>query len=199
MRDIDLYKNAIEDARVAEEDEIFPLYELKDGENLLLSWNDMPHEFPEGEFYTVKSDLQLWCFAYDELKCWYKKNTDVVTDWTRRLEQLIGLPMDTGYTHFTAFSACPEDVIRPAYQTDPQKQMGQELLDGSALGKYEAWFRENENWSYRESEWPWTRLGYTYDWAEGHERGLCEFLLLPGSEVKVEWTVTTEELIQRLK
>lgn len=199
MKEFDLYKTALEDAKVAESDEIFPLYELKDGENLLLSWNDMPQEFPVGEFYTVKEDLQLWCVAFEELKCWYEKNAEGVTNWTKRLEQLIGLPGGTGYTHFTAFMVRPEDVIRPAYQTDPQKQMTEDLLDGSALGKYEEWFQQNEKWSYREAEWPWTRLGYTYDWAEGRERGLCEFLLLPGKEVRVEWTVTTEELIHRLK
>lgn len=198
MKNSELYKNAIEDAKVAETDEIFPLYELSSGENLLLSWNAFPEEFPEGEFYTVKETPQMWCIAYEELKLWYAENKDGVEDWDERFRQLLGLPERTWYSHFTAFSVRPGDVIRPAYQTDPRKQMTPDLLDGSGLGDYKEWFRQNENWSYREAEWPWTRLGYTFDWAEGRERGLCEFLILPGAEVKVEWTMTTAELVEQL-
>lgn len=198
MKNTELYRNAIEDAKVAEIDEIFPLYELKNGENLLISWHGFPGEYPVGEFYTAGEYPQLWCVAYEELKEWFAANRDGVADWGQRFRQLLGLPESTWYTHFTAFSVFPEDVIRPAYQPDPQKQITAELLDGSGLGEYEEWFRKNENWSYREAEWPWTRLGYTFDWAEGREKGLCEFLILPGAEVKVEWTVTTAELVEIL-
>ena len=198
MDNRDLFINAIEDAKVSEADEIFPLYELADGENILLTWSNFPEVFPVGEYYSTKRDYQLWCFALEELKCWYRGNSEGVANWQNRLEQLLGLPENRGYTHFTAFTVYPIDVIRPAYQTDPQKQITADMFDGSMLGKYEEWFRDNENWSYRESEWPWTRLGYTFDWAPGRERGLCEFLILPGAEVKVEWTVTTDELIDKL-
>ena len=198
MKNSELYKNAIEDAKVAEVDEIFPLYELRDGENLLLSWNAFPGEFPAGEFYKVKKYPQMWCIAYDELRRWFQENCAGITDWDERFRQLLGLPEKSWYSHFTAFSVKPEDVIRPAYQPDPRKQITEDMLDGSGLGEYEEWFRQNEHWSFREAEWPWTRLGYTYDWAEGREKGLCEFLILPGAEIKVEWTVSTAELIYKL-
>lgn len=198
MKNSELYKNAIEDARIAETDEIFPLYELKDGDNLLLSWNAFPEKYPVGEFYEVKEYPQMWCVAYEELKEWYFENCTGVTDWDERFRQLLGLPEHSWYSHFTAFTVSPENVIRPAYQTDPGKQISEDMLDGSMLGKYEEWFRQNEHWSFREAEWPWTRLGYTFDWAEGREKGLCEFLILPGAEVRVEWTVTTAELVDKL-
>lgn len=199
MENRDLFKNAIEDAKVSEADEIFPLYELADGENILLTWSNFPEVFPVGEYYSAKREYQLWCISLEELKLWYKVNSDDVSNWQQRLEQLLGLPANRGYTHFTAFTVFPHDVIRPAYQPDPQQQITEEMFDGSLLGKYEEWFRDNEIWSYRESEWPWTRLGYTYDWAEGRERGLCEFLILPGAEVKVEWSLTTDKLIELLE
>lgn len=198
MKNSELYRNAIEDAKVAEIDEISQLYELKDGENLLISWNAFPGEYPSGEFYTVKEYPQLWCVAYDELKEWFMQNRNDVDDWDERFRQLLGLPERTWYSHFTAFTVQTKDVIRPAYQPDPQGQITPDMLDGSRLGEHEDWFRQNERWSYREAEWPWTRLGYTFDWAPGRERGLCEFLILPDAEVKVEWTVTTAELIDKL-
>lgn len=190
-----LYYDAVSDAEVCEESEISELITLQEGKNLLVSWNNFPEEFAEGGCYTASADLELWCVSFDELKSWMQQNSAEVSDWTLRLEQLIGLPEGFGYTHFTAFYVTPEDVIRPAYQPDVQKQLTADMLDGSALGDYAAWFQGNEQWSYEDSAWPWTRLGYTYDWAEGHERGLCEFLILPGKEVEVAWTVTTDELI----
>ena len=72
-------------------------------------------------------------------------------DWTLRLEQLIGLPADFGYTHFAAFTVTPEDVIRPAYQPDAQKQVAAADLDGSALGGCAAWFEGNTQWAYVDS------------------------------------------------
>ena len=50
---------------------------------------------------------------------------------------------------------------------------------------------------YCENTYPWTRLGYTYDWAEnGEEYGLSEFLLTDGAEVTVEFTKTLEEFLR---
>lgn len=193
-----LYTNAVEDAKTCDPNEISKLMELSDGENLLISWNNFPDEFEVGGTYSPHATLEIWCISYEELQEWYQKNNKGVTDWTERLEQLIGLPEDFGYTHFTAFTVTPDDVIRPAYQPDPRKQVTKADLDGSALGEYADWFEGNTQWSYVDSAWPWTRLGYTYDWAQGQERGLCEFLIRTGAEVNVEWTVTTEELISML-
>ena len=64
---------------------------------------------------------------------------------------------------------------------------------------YAKWFNDNILWSYFDSAYPWTRLGYTYDWADnGKEYGLTEFLIIPNSEALVEFTLTTEEFIDWL-
>ena len=48
----------------------------------------------------------------------------------------------------------------------------------------------------KEQTYPWTRLGYTYDWADnGREYGLSEFLILADSVIEVEWTKTTDEFV----
>lgn len=192
----ELYAKAVEDAKICKENEIEELFALSEGENLLVSWNNFPGEFPVGEYYTAVPELELWCISYEEFENWYSENSKGVKDWNLRLEQLIGLPPEFGYTHFTAFTVKAEDVIRPAYQPDPTEQVTADILDGSALGEHSEWFAGNEQWSYVDSAWPWTRLGYTYDWSEGNEKGLSEFLILSGSEVKVEWTITTEEFLE---
>ena len=77
--------------------------------------------------------------------------------------------------------------------------MKAEDLDGSKLGDLEAWFNGNIEYSYIDSSYPWTRLGYTYDWSGGDDAyGLTEFIILPGSEVEIEWTKSNEEFLSYL-
>ena len=64
---------------------------------------------------------------------------------------------------------------------------------------YKSWFDDNIIHSYYDSAYPWTRLGYTYDWgAKDTEYGLSEFLVQQGAAVTVEYTLPTEEFIQSL-
>ena len=52
--------------------------------------------------------------------------------------------------------------------------------------EYKAWFDANIISSYFDGKYPWTRLGYTYDWADnGQEYGLSEFINQKDSDVTV--------------
>lgn len=167
---------------------------------LLLSWHEYPESYKAGESFTCTYG-EIWTFTDKEILSWYNDNAKGVTDWELRLEQLIGLPESSEYTHISAFWVDIDELIRPAYQTDVTKQMSSELLDGSALGEWADWFDGNAEYSYSEdTPYPWTRLGYTYDWADnGEEYGLSEFLILPGSVIEVEWTKSTDEFIDWLE
>lgn len=202
-----LYAAAVEDAKQAEKSEIFSLVTLTPGSDmvtwnadgtkvLLLSWHENPDLYIAGESFTC-TDGEIWTFTDREILSWYDENFEGVDDWNLRLEQLIGLPANAGYTHVSAFWVDLDELIRPAYQTDVTKQMTADLLDGSALGIYREWFNGNAEYSYSEATpYPWTRLGYTYDWAEGdNEYGLSEFLILADSVIEVEWTKTTGEFV----
>ena len=108
------------------------------------------------------------------------------------------MPEEAGCTRITAFWARPEEVLRPAYATDPTAQMETDY----ALvpeGDYKDWFDGNILWSYFESEYPWTRLGYTYDWSGGEsEYGLTEFLLRDAGNTEILFTDTTAGFVSRL-
>lgn len=202
-----LYTAAVEDARQADENEIFPLVALTpdsdmvtwnaDGTKvLLLSWHEYPDRYIAGESF-ICTYGDIWTFTDKEILSWYDENCEGADDWELRLKQLIGLPTSTKYTHISAFWADIDEIIRPAYQLDVTKQMSAELLDGSGLGAYKPWFDDNADYSYsEETPYPWTRLGYTYDWAQdSDEYGLSEFLILADSVIEVEWTKTTDEFI----
>ena len=61
-----------------------------------------------GKKFNANSHNQRYCS--EECRCtarrnkaykWYQKNKENVINWDLRLEQLIGLPKDSGYTHFS--------------------------------------------------------------------------------------------------
>lgn len=204
-----LYDSAMRDAVFVDADEILPLVTLtqeeqlvrfsEDGQKaLMLSWHCTPDLYRPGESFACEYG-EIWAFTDQEILSWYNSGGKETDDYVLRLEQLIGLPERAGYTHVSAFWADLDELIRPAYQTDVTKQVDADDLDGSALAAYEEWFDDNIIWSYFDAAYPWTRLGYTYDWASGeNEYGLTEFLILPDSEIEVAWTVTTAEFWRML-
>ncbi len=197
-----LYENAVMDAMLAEDTEILPLVELvkeddmttwnDESEVLLLTWHSYPDSYVEGETITLEYG-HVWTFTDKEMYGWYEENGEDVTDFVLRFEQLIGLPPGDDKTHFTALWVDPDDVRVPGYDTE-------QSITGFAEGEDEAfveWFDDNIVGSYfGENKYPWTRLGYTYDWADNDtEYGLSEFLILNGSEVEIEYTKSTEEFL----
>lgn len=205
----ELYDEAMLDALYATPDEIRPLVVITPGSDmvswnekgdkiLMISWNDKPELYEEKSTYKVEDD-PIWTFTDKEILSWYDENEKEVESWPIRFKQLIGLPEDSEYTHFTAFWCDSDELLRPAYEPDITKQVKAEDLDGSKLGDLEAWFNKNIEYSYIDSSYPWTRLGYTYDWSGGDDAyGLTEFIILPGSEVEIEWTKSNEEFLSYL-
>lgn len=201
-----LYQKAIDDAVVAEDDEILPLVEItKDSD--LVTWNEAkdkvlmltfhkyPDSYPDGANVTIQWGY-VWTFSEKEFLSRYPEYGKV-DDWNLRMNQLIGLPEDSGQTHVTAMWVSPKDLLRPAYVTDITEQMNNHFSDDNPEdSEYVAWFNDNAVYSYCENTYPWTRLGYTYDWADnGEEYGVSEFLVNDGSEVNVEFTKTLDDFI----
>lgn len=200
-----LYQQAMADAMVIEEEEILPLVALtensplcswnEEGQVLLLTHHARPERYQAGSDYTL-ADGEIWTFTDKELLQWYEQNKDSVSDWPLRFKQLIGLPEEKQYTHFSAFWVDPADVIRPGYVQDIASSQGAAAFPTEPDDAYKEWFNDNLIWSYYESAYPWTRLGYTYDWAaDSGEYGLSEFIILDSAETQVEFTMTTEEFL----
>ena len=203
-----LYEKAVTDAVDAEPDEVYPLVTLvpgepmatwnEDGRVLLLTWHDEPESYPQGQDVTLENS-EVWTFTDGEIRSWYQSEGQDAASVVLRLEQLIGLPRDSGYTHVSALWVQPEDLLRPAYCTDAADEHMDNYFSGQTDSDYLTWFEANIEWSYTQSAYPWTRLGYTYDWSlYGDEYGLTEFIICPGSEVTVEFTQSTQEFINWL-
>lgn len=204
-----LWKAAMTDAVFSDDEEIHELVALTkeddkviwdDAEErvLLLSWHNYDDACAPGDSIRMEYG-DIWATSVGEMQAWYAQNCDGVEDWDLRFAQLLGVHEDEGYTRFTAFWVSPEDVLRPAYVTDVTKQMENDytIVTDEA---YKEWFDGNILWSYFENNYPWTRLGYTYDWSGGEsEYGLTEFLISDGGKTEIAFTYTTAEFVDWLE
>lgn len=218
------YENAIKDAADAMSDEIYPLVIIDSSSMndkvvwnadttkvLMVTLNNSPDVYQDGA--VVKLDKEVWVASERELYLWYKANKMGVRNWSFRFNQLMGLPRNLRMTHFTLFWVSPKDLIRPAYVPDikssEMKTLFEDDLDEGSdstntdmMMWFKNWFDENRAKSYVKDGkgYPWTRLGYTYDWgARGSNKyGLSEFLVMPGAEVEVRFTKNIKSYVQWL-
>lgn len=199
----ELWAAAMADAVFSEDSEVMELVCLTPqdprvvwddaGERVLLvTWHAYEEPCEPGDAL-VHTDI--WATSLGEMEDWYQENAGGVTDWELRFAQLLGMPDDGSCTRFSAFWISPSEVIRPAYVTDVTAQMenGYDQITDPA---YQTWFDDNILYSYFESAYPWTRLGYTYDWSGGESvYGLTEFLVADGSQAEIAFTCSTEDFV----
>lgn len=199
-----LFFKAVEDSKTIEPEEILPVVSISKNSDmvtwnetgdkvLLLTWHKYPNSYVDGTTANLKWG-EVWTFTDKEMKKWVAENG---APSTLRLEQLLGLPINKGYTHVTALWVNPTDVLRPAYTYNVSESTVTDVFSTQPDNEYLNWFNSNIKWSYEDSAFPWTRLGYTYDWADnGTEYGLSEFIIKKGSDVGVACTLTTEEFFK---
>lgn len=194
-----LYNRAVIDAVLAEQDEILPLISLKKDEKVLVcTWNKYPDSYKTGTQSTAKYG-EIWTFTMDEIKGAAHK-INGAEDKELRFEQLLGLPIQKGYTHFSVLEVAYKDLLRPAYNNNPSDGIMTLDFTSSTDRSFENWFLSNEAYSYVGHKFPWTRLGYTYDWADnGSEYGLSEFIIKKDAPFHVIKTYTNEEFFNYLQ
>lgn len=200
-----LYQQAVRDAAQVSADKVYPLVcmDKKDpqmqwigDQAVLVIWHNVPHIYPEDQEIQIQTQV-IWAVSLKELQ--NKYNREKPSNCHERLCQLFGLPKDHAYDYFSVISVDPKNVKRPAYTWQPDRQTVFVTFDETANESYRAWFRENEIKSMQGKGYPWTRLGYTYDWANNGSRyGLTEFIIQKGALVHVLKTYTNQEFFEYL-
>ena len=210
-----MYYNAIVDAETAEYSEICTTLTAINTHNDALPWNGdhsavtmvswMPSTYISS--YTVGQDVTptwyIWV-SVGGLAQTFAKNTGLTGDaLTLRMKELLGLRPDKAYAYWVEFEVPVADLFRPTPDPDPS-DCEAELdfptgSEESVSDDYKTWFLANEASSYVLSRTgaPWTRLGYTYDWAGTRGVvGLSEFIIRPGSTVLVKAIHTNAEYLE---
>jgi hypothetical protein len=115
-----------------------------------------------------------------------------------RLKQYLGLPPVGNYDVFVEMWIKPEDIFRPC--VDPEINDSQCNKAPPAafpvvanIPNYGAFYQNLYFTRFRSSNpYPWTGIGYTYDWGGGENKvGASEFILVPEASYEVKQAVTT--------
>ena len=164
-----------------------------------------------GECPTYKYDS--WVTVVPEIKNFFATTPPEPL----RIAQLLGLPPEaaiagnpTAYTYMLEMWVSPTDLFRPCPDTEisdtvceigfpvdsfrtPDLTNMVRATEGPDYGvfmTYPDWFNNRSRYIYTGSNpYPWTRLGYTYDWGSSNHVGLSEFVLhgrkVDGSTISV--------------
>jgi len=206
----EMYELAMRYAMVAEENEIYSnLIAVKpensylnwsNGYVLVVTWTKYSSSYPVNDTISTWWG-ETWVTAAPELKDWYKKNPVSKEKITLRTEQLLGLPKNSGNAFFVELWVNPDDLLRPAYDNEINDNTCGLFFPETVSADYISWFNDNIIYSYypqkNKNKYPWTRLGYTYDWGNpSNEIGLSEFLIKKDAKVIVKSNQSTEDYIR---
>jgi hypothetical protein len=168
------------------------------GKVLMTAWaDDYYKRFNVGEYMTVSSAHEIWVFPPHEMKNFLKKNKVAKKQLQDRLKKLLGLRPESKNTLFVEFWVTPYDMYRPS--PDPETSDNEAELDfpgcpySSISQAYKDWFNNRKATIYTGSHsYPWTGLGYTYDWGSRNHIGLSEYVIKGGALVQIKSITPTE-------
>jgi hypothetical protein len=205
------YQAAIADASVAEASETTrDLTALIDSEPgliwdtstgpsrvLMVMWTSWPGYADEvGSVTTVNRNL--WVSAAPQIQEFCKAQRLTEDNVVLRLEQLNGMPAGRNLPYFVEFWVNPGDLYRPS--ADPEVSDHEAGIDYPVSTTYVSLSQEFRDWfewqraHYGTSGYPWTRLGYTYDWGNPNsEVGLSEYVTRKKAPLGVKRVVGTLE------
>ncbi len=205
-----VYREAVIDAMVADSSEICSTLvairpdnkylSWSNGYVLVVTWTKYKSSYPVGD--TISTSWgEAWVTAVPEMKDWYKKHPVPRENIVLRTEQLLGLPKDSKNSYFVEMWVKPEDLLRPAYDNEIDDNTCGLSFPATASAGYISWFNNNIITSYypptTAKQYPWTRLGYTYDWGNpSNEIGLSEFIVKKNARVIVKSVYPTIDYFQ---
>ena len=131
-----------------------------------------------------------------EIQTFFKNHVSSDTNFTLRAAQLLGLPANNSNTYFVELWVKPESLFRPTPDNEINDTTASLVFPADASTDYKNWFNGNIIYSYYPMKYPWTRLGYTYDWGSTNHIGLSEFVIKHNSTVTVESATPTVEYLQ---
>jgi hypothetical protein len=196
-----LYQAAIADARTATPSDITttltPLAPYNDDlvwqdrrdstrRVLVVTWggsDTLPSATP-GD--TVTTDADVWVTAAPQLQRFCRGLDRSGDALDLRLAQRLGLPPDVDYDRVVELWVRPQDLVRPC--PDPEVSDRECGLRAPVPARHaqvsdaqQTWYRELKATSYGPDGYPFTGLGYTYDWHPATDDvGPSEFVLRPG-------------------
>lgn len=115
----------------------------------------------------------------------------------RRMEELLGLPDENGKLRVAEFWVNPSDMFRPCANPDVTTDRCDRMPPPSVSAAHTKWFEDYQTNSYVQNAnspgYPFTGVGYTYDWGSAAKVGPSEFVVPKTALVKISALTPTEE------
>lgn len=199
------YNAAIKDAEIAEASEISDKLTEISPINLKLAWKKFGKEdyvkmltWTNWDGYSksigkqIPVEREVWVTAFPDVQEFCKKNNG--KNLILRLEQLLGLPSNNKKTRFVELWVRPIDMFRPAPDPEINDNRAELTYPKNVKKEHVKWIELMRASSYSENGYPWTRLGYTYDWGNlNTEVGMSEFVVKKNSKIYIESDTANEE------
>jgi hypothetical protein len=170
---------------------------------LVVSWTNAKkyyEPFIDSLYYNSGSYF-IWITAAPELLL--RMSVENYQDPQLRLEQLIGLPPNSGCRYFVEFWVKPSDIFRPCPDQEINDSKCDLCFPSFADSTHIKWINEQRINLYYSCDiydkYPWTQLGYTYDWNPQNKNhvGLSEFVVKENSKIVVNAIYTTDEYLKK--
>jgi hypothetical protein len=199
------YDLAIYDSSVYKAEHLHPLRPLvPDANGEVLVATLTAQDGKVDDFMTI-GGTGTWVTSVPEVQ---DKCRTFTGDVVMRLRELIGLPPDAPVPHMLVFRARIVDIFRPSTDANVTTTLPCPQLAGTGTppecgnafppqttDAHYAWIASSSFQLHQiPNGYPWTHLGYTYDWAPGADRyGASEYVIRPGAVVVVVQSTTPEE------
>ncbi|WP_212002937.1 hypothetical protein [Chitinophaga sp. HK235] len=204
-----LYAHAVADAMITDSNKIsknlWPITESNpnlqwktiNGQTyvLMATFMRFPTSYPEGDSIT-NTWGESWLFIPKQMKTRIGQSFTPTSDTILRVSQLLGLPPvnPKSNTHIAEVWVKASNLFRPAGDPAINTTTAGPVLIPSAPADYVTWFNNYIIYAYyrplvtsTDYHYPWTRMGYTYDWAFGANKvGLSEYVEKASSGMWVE-------------
>ena len=154
----------------------------------------------ESGFYDTKQ-YPIWVTTAPELINRFRTYSHA--DTSMRLKQLLGLPPHAVYNYFVEFWVRPQDMFRPCPDKEITDHQCSLCFPAGTDSTHIKWINHNRLSRYYncnlEDNYPWTQLGYTYDWSPSNKShfGLSEFVISANSKIVVNKTYTTSGYLKK--
>ncbi len=212
-----LYQKSIEDAIYPKASKVYDNLVDIDKQNKNLFWKNINGEdyilavtwkqnvsyyqqYLDSAFYNTGS-YPIWVTTAPELQQRMKQEKS--SDVNRRLIQLLGLPPNSVYSYFVEFWVRPSDLFRPCPDQEITDKKCETCFPAKVDPEHFAWINSNRISRYYQcdltNQYPWTQLGYTYDWNPENKShvGLSEFVVGANKKIVIKGIYKTDEYLRK--
>ncbi|MEQ8999155.1 MAG: hypothetical protein RID53_21865 [Coleofasciculus sp. B1-GNL1-01] len=204
------YLRAVKDAEVADESEISTTLQAISANNPNLKWRDYQGQkqvlmvtwtswngYDNQVGLPMELSREIWVTAVPELQTFARTVNFDPESLTLRLEQYLGLPPHNGKTKFVEMWVNASDLFRPCPDAEINDTRCDVKFPETVDPQHQDWINTLQLASYGDKGYPWTRLGYSYDWGSlDGEIGASEFIVRKGANITIESVKNTVDYCQ---